>query len=285
MSGSTASPRAHKVTAYVLAYNQAEKIAAAVSSVLWADEVLLIDSGSTDGTAEIARGLGARVVDIPFQGFGDLRNRAVAACTHEWIFSLDSDERCTPDARDEILALLAAGPPCDAYLVPRRNYMMGRWIRGSGWYPNYRQPQLFRRDAMRYRLDPVHEGYDLLEGRTLGHLRNAIWQIPFRNFEELIAKMNRYSSLGAARTEAASMWGALGHGFWAFFKHLVLKRGFLDGWAGFMIALGNFEGTFYRYAKACERHEKWTEPPVAADTAPGRGMPAAPVSSEHPARS
>ncbi|MFM7341918.1 MAG: glycosyltransferase family 2 protein, partial [Betaproteobacteria bacterium] len=91
-----------KVSAYIIAYNEAEKIAQAVSSVLWADEIVLADSGSTDGTAEIAAQLGARVVQIPFRGFGDLRNQALQACSHDWIFSLDSDERCTAEVRDEI---------------------------------------------------------------------------------------------------------------------------------------------------------------------------------------
>ncbi|MFN5802959.1 MAG: glycosyltransferase family 2 protein, partial [Burkholderiales bacterium] len=95
-----------KISAYIIAYNEAEKIAQAVSSVLWADEIVLADSGSTDGTAEIASQLGARVVQIPFHGFGDLRNQAVQACSHDWIFSLDSDERCTAEVRDEILQLL-----------------------------------------------------------------------------------------------------------------------------------------------------------------------------------
>ena len=95
-----------KITAYILAYNQAEKTEAAVSSVLWADEVLVIDSFSTDGTRAFATALGARVVDVPFHGFGDLRNRALEHCTHDWIFSLDSDERCTEAVRDEILAII-----------------------------------------------------------------------------------------------------------------------------------------------------------------------------------
>ena len=105
-------------------------------------------------------------MQVPFHGFGDLRNRTIEHCTHEWIFSLDSDERCTAEVRDEILALIAAEPAHDAYLVPRRSYMMGRWIQGSGWYPNYRQPQLFRKGAMRYSPDPVHEGYELLTAQA-----------------------------------------------------------------------------------------------------------------------
>ena len=147
-----------KISAYVIAYNQESKIEDAVKSVLWADEILLVDSHSEDRTAEIASGLGARVVQVEFKGFGDLRNQAVAACSHEWIFSLDSDERCTPEARDEILQVINSDNAKDAYYMPRRNYFMGRWIRFSGYYPDYRQPQLFRKGALVYRQDEVHEG-------------------------------------------------------------------------------------------------------------------------------
>jgi len=252
-----------KISAYVIAYNEAEKIAAAVGSVLWADEVIVADSGSTDATAAIAESLGARVVQIAFNGFGDLRNRAVEACAHDWIFSLDADERCTPQVRDEILKLLASQPPHDAYLVPRRNFMMGRWIKGSGWYPNYRQPQFFRKGALRYTLEPVHEGYELKTDRPLGTLDNEIWQFPFRSLEEVIHKMNRYSSLGAQKLsdKRVSMGSALGHGIWVFLKHYIFKQGYKDGWAGFVIALGNFEGTFYRYAKRYEAAQGWQPPP------------------------
>jgi len=254
-----------KLSAYVIAYNEAEKIADAVTSVLWADEIVVADSASTDGTDRIAHELGARVIQIPFQGFGHLRNRAVAACAGEWIFSLDTDERCTPEVRDEILALLAGAPAYDAYLLPRRNYFMGRWVAHSGWYPNFRQPQLFRRGAMRYVEAPVHEGYELLTPKPVGRLEHAIWQIPFMNFEEVVKKANRYSTLGALKLadRRVSMGAALFHGIWSFLKHYVAKRGFLDGWAGFVIALGNFEGTFYRYAKRFEMQEAWTIPKQA----------------------
>jgi glycosyltransferase involved in cell wall biosynthesis len=259
-----------KISVYIIAYNEAAKIEAAVASVLWSDEVLVVDSNSTDETAALAGALGARVVQAPFNGFGELRNRAVEACRHEWIFSLDSDERCTAAARDEILQTIASNTALDAYLVPRRSYMMGRWIRGSGWYPNYRQPQLFRKGAMRYKLDPVHEGYELLTDKPLGKLKNEIHQFPFRNLEEVIRKINRYSTLGAGKLarKRASMWSALGHGFWAFIKHYIFKLGFKDGWAGFVIAFGNFEGTFYRYAKRYEEAQGWQPPPSETLTRP-----------------
>lgn len=259
-----------KITAYIIAYNEAAKIEAAVSSVLWADEVLVADSSSTDNTVALAEALGARVVQVPFHGFGDLRNRTIEHCSHEWIFSLDSDERCTSAARDEILATISGEPAHDAYLVPRRSYMMGRWITGSGWYPNYRQPQLFRKGAMRYKPDPVHEGYELLTDKPLGKLKNEIHQFPFRNLDEIIRKMNRYSSLGAEKLtrKRVTMWSAFGHGLWAFIKHYIFKAGFKDGWAGFVIAFGNFEGTFYRYAKRYEEVQGWQPPPSQKLTRP-----------------
>ena len=116
---------------------------------------------------------------------------------------------------------------------------------------------------MRYKPEAVHEGYELLTGKPLGTLENEIHQFPFRNLDEVIRKMNRYSSLGVARlaSKRVSMWSALGHGFWAFIKHYVFKRGFKDGWAGFVIAFGNFEGTFYRYAKRYEESRDWQPPP------------------------
>jgi glycosyltransferase involved in cell wall biosynthesis len=250
------------ISASIICFNEAAKIKAAVQSVLWADEVVVVDSNSTDGTADIAAGLGARVVQVSFNGFGDLRNRAVEACRCDWIFSLDSDERCTKEVRDEILGLLAGKPPCDAYRVPRRNYMMGRWIRGSGWYPNFRQPQLFRKGSLRYTLEPVHEGYEIVGGKPVGTLQNAIWQFPFRDLGEVLKKADRYSSLGAPKLagKRVSMASALGHATWAFLKHYIFKLGFIDGWAGFAIAFGNFEGTFYRYAKRYEQSQNWAPP-------------------------
>lgn len=262
-----------RLSAYILTRNEAAKIVAAIESVRWADEVVVADSGSTDGTVELATGLGARVEQIPFHGFGDLRNRAVATCRGEWIFSLDADERCTPEVRDEIRGLVAGDPPHDAFLVPRRNWFMGRWIEHSGWYPNYRQPQLFRRGALTYTQEAVHEGYRLAGPKPLGRLRHAIWQVPFADLEQVVAKANRYSTLGAIKIagKRVTMWTALTHAAWSFFKHLVLKGGLLDGWAGFVIAFAYFEQTFYRYAKRVEMDAGWpAQPPQPPGGAPGR---------------
>jgi len=252
-----------KISTSIIALNQADKIADAVSTVLWTDEIVLADSNSTDDTVKIAESLGARVVQIPFTTFSELRNRAADACSGDWILSLDTDERCTPEVRDEILSLLAAGPTCDAYYIPRRNFFMGRWIKGSGWYPNYRQPQLYRKGAMRY-TRIIHEEVEMQNDGKIGYLKNTLWQFPFRNFEEVLHKANRYSSVGARMLEGrrVSMGSALSHGIWAFLRHYVFKAGFRDGWAGFVIAFGNLEGTFYRYAKRYEQTQSWDSPPA-----------------------
>ena len=258
-----------RISAYIIAYNEAEKIGPAIRSVLWVDEILVADSCSTDGTAEIAESMGARVMQIPFEGFGKLRNQAIAACSHEWILSLDADERCTPAVGEEIREVVRSGSAHDAYFLPRRNFFMGRWIKHSGFYPDYRQPQLFRKGTLTYTPEPVHEGFVLHSSKPAGYLRNAIWQVPFKDLNEIQQKASRYSSLGAQRMvkagEHAGMFKALSHGLWAFVHHYLFKLGFLDGWAGLVIAFGNLEGTFYKYAKVYEHHAAWSLPEAPPD--------------------
>jgi len=252
------------LSVYILTFNEEDKIRDAIASVDWANEIIVADSFSTDDTAKIAEGMGTRVVQLPFEGFGKLRSQAIAACTHEWIFSLDADERCTPEARDEILAIIDNVKALDAYYVPRRNFFLGRWIRHAGWYPDYRQPQLFRQGALSFAdEDEVHEGFTV--HGTVGHMQQPILQIPFRDLSQVIHKMQRYSSLGADKLERkgvrTGMGKALLHGLGAFVRIYFLKLGFLDGWAGFVLAFSNFEGTFYRYAKLTERRQKLNIPP------------------------
>ena len=254
----------HKVSVYIIAYNEEDKIAAAVKSALWADEVVVADSHSSDRTAEIAASLGARVVQIDFQGFGKLRNDAINSCSHEWIFSLDSDERCTPEAAAEIREIINRADAADLWYTPRRNWFMGRWIKHCGWYPDYRQPQLFRKRSLIFNeADEVHEGFEV--HGSIDHMRHAIWQFPFKDLEQIQDKGKRYSTLGAVKLERRGvepgMGKALLRGLWAFIRIYFLKLGFLDGWAGFVIAFGNLEGTFYRYAKLCERKQEWHRPP------------------------
>ncbi|MDC0964549.1 glycosyltransferase family 2 protein [Candidatus Pseudothioglobus singularis] len=255
------------ISVYIIAYNEAKKIRECINSVLWADEIIVADSHSTDGTTEIAAELGAEVIHIPFDGYGALRNQAISHCKGDWIFSLDSDERCTIEVRDEIIKI-TDNSQLDIYRVPRKNFFMGRWIKYSGWYPNFRQPQLFRNGKMSYNLDSVHEGYISHSNKEIGVITNAIWQFPFKNTEEIMHKANRYSSLGVAKLKEKGTNGsflkAFLHGLWSFIKHYIFKLGFLDGGPGFVIAFSNFEGTFYRYIKLIEVQKNWKTPSTKA---------------------
>jgi len=254
-----------KISAYIIAYNEIDKIKDCINSVMWADEIILADSHSNDGTTELAKELGAKIVHIPFNGYGDLRNEAIKHCSFDWIFSLDSDERCTVEVRDEILNLIK-NAPLDIYYVPRRNFFMGKWIKYSGWYPNFRQPQLFKKGMMSYTSEKVHEGYISHSQKKIGIISNSVWQFPFKNIEQLLYKTNRYSNLGSIKLhekgKKGTVFKAFLHGLWSFLKHYIFKLGFLDGGPGFIIAFGNFEGTFYRYVKLTEIQSNMKAPDV-----------------------
>ena len=249
----------NKISVYILTFNSEDRITDAIQSTLWADEVLVIDSHSTDKTVEIATQLGAHVILVDFKGFGNLRNQAISHCTHEWILSIDSDERCTEYAQKEILTIINDPQASDIYFIPRQNYVMGKKIRFSGWYPNFRQPQLFKKGYLSHpEEDLVHEGY--IANGTIAYLENPIDQIPFKNISDFLDKAQRYSTLGAQKLhdkgKRGGMFKALYHGLHSFIRHYFFKLGILDGWPGFMIAFGNFEGTFYRYAKLTELQKK-----------------------------
>ena len=149
-----------------------------------------------------------KVIQIPFNGYGDLRNQAITHCNGDWIFSLDCDERCTHEVRDEILSLIK-NATFDIYKVPRKNFFMGKWIKHSGWYPNFRQPQLFKNGKMSYTLDSVHEGFISHSDKEIGVIKNFIWQFPFKNTEEVINKANRYSTLGVKKLQKRGITGGV----------------------------------------------------------------------------
>ncbi len=247
-----------KVSVVIIAYNDEPNIRACLESVTWADELIVVDSYSTDATEKISREFTDRVYQHAFNGFGRLRNEAIAHASHDWVFSLDTDERATPELREEIRQLLARGAEADAYFIPRKNYFLGRWIRGAGWYPDYRQPQLFRKSRMRYRDDLVHEGFEL-DGRV-GYLTQHVLQYPFRDIDHYLAKMDRYSDLMARRmVEEGRSFRAhqlVTHPTFTFFKMYLLRRGILDGMPGLILAGLYAYYTFIKYAKLWELHEK-----------------------------
>jgi glycosyltransferase involved in cell wall biosynthesis len=243
-----------KLSVYVIAYNDEPNLRACLESVAWADELVVVDSYSTDATETIAREFTDKVYQHEFQGFGRLRNEAVAHVTHDWVFSLDTDERATKEVRDEIQALLARGPEADAYFVPRKNFFLGRWIRHGGWYPDYRQPQLFRKGRMRYGDDLVHEGFTV--NGPCGCLREHVLQYPFRDLDHYLQKMDRYSHLMAHRMRKRGRrfhaHQLLAHPAFTFLKMYVARAGCLDGMPGLILAGLYAYYTFVKYATLWE---------------------------------
>lgn len=242
------------VSAVVIAYNDEANMEACLASVAWADEIIVVDSFSTDRTEAISRRFTDKVFQHAFYGFGRLRNEAIAHAAHEWIFSLDTDERATPELSDEIRRTLEAGPSAEAYFVPRRNYFLGRWIKHCGWYPDYRQPQLFLKSRLRYRDELVHESFDL-EGRT-GYLTSPALQYPFRNIDHYLAKQDRYSDLMARRMleqgRRFSPHQLITRPCFTFFKMYLARRGCLDGVPGLILSGLYAYYTFIKYARLWE---------------------------------
>jgi glycosyltransferase involved in cell wall biosynthesis len=240
-----------RLSVAIITRNEERNLPACLASVAFADEIVVVDHASTDRTVQIAHERGARVIEtVDWPGFGAQKNRALDACTGDWILSLDADERVTPGLRAEIERTLAQ-PSYDAYEMPRRSTYCGRFMRHGGWYPDYVR-RLFRRGAARFSGATVHES--LITERTVGRLREPIVHYSFRTMDEVIAKMNRYSSDSAAALaaggKAPGLASAIAHGLAAFLRTYVFKLGFLDGRRGFLLAVSNAEGSYYRYVKA-----------------------------------
>jgi glycosyltransferase involved in cell wall biosynthesis len=244
-----------KVSAVVIAYNDEANIRGCLETLAWTAEIVVVDSHSTDATEKISREFTDRVYHHEFKGFGQLRNEAVGHASHDWVFSLDTDERATAELRDEIRQLLDGRPDADAYFVPRKNYFLGRWIRYGGWYPDYRQPQLFNKRRFRYREDDlVHEGFEL-EGRV-GYLQGHVLQVPFRDLRQFLRKMSRYSTLMAEqmahRGRRFRTHQLVTHPIFTFLKMYGLRQGFRDGMPGLILSLLYAYYSFVKYAKLWE---------------------------------
>lgn len=240
-----------RLSVAIITHNEARNIAHCLRSVSFADEVVVVDHASSDDTRAIAAQCGARVVVAPdWPGFGVQKNRAIDACAGDWILSLDADERVSEALRAEIAAVLAA-PRFDAYEMPRRSTYCGRFIRHGGWWPDH-VTRLFRRGAARFSDARVHER--LISERPAGRLAQPLIHYSFRSMDDVLAKLNRYScdsaAALAARGRTPGLATAIGHGLAAFLRTYVLRLGFLDGKYGFLLAVSNAEGSYYRYVKA-----------------------------------
>jgi glycosyltransferase involved in cell wall biosynthesis len=234
----------------IITKNEEASIRRCLESVKWADEIVVLDSGSTDATVRICREYTQHVHETDWPGFGPQKNRALTLATGDWVLSLDADEWVTPDLRDEILNAISRPDGALAFRVPRLSSFCGRFMRHSGWWPDY-VTRLFRRGAARFSDDAVHERV-IAEGKT-GTLRTPIMHETFVDLDELLQKMNNYSSLAAQEMghggRKAGLAGAVLRGLWAFIRTYILRGGFLDGREGFMLAVATAEGTYYRYAK------------------------------------
>ena len=237
------------LTVIIVAKNEAINIGECVRSARFADEVIVLDSGSTDGTAEMARAEGAQVVTTDWPGYGPQNNRGIDQATGDWFFSLDADERISPALAAEIRAAIE-NPGIDGYRVPRISMYCGRFMNHGGWRPDYTW-RLARRGKARFTDHFLHAHLEV-QGAT-GTLRESIIHYSYRDMESVLEKLNRYSTANARDMTTAGRKGSLGkaitHGLWAFIRTYFLRLGFLDGRWGFMLAFSNAEGTYYRYVK------------------------------------
>ena len=245
------------VTAIVITKNEAEDIAAALKSVSWADEVIVIDAESTDETVAIAREFTERVYVRAWNGYIEQKNHAASLASHDWIFSLDADERVTPALASEIQALLRGNPGHVGYRMPRVSFHFGRWMRTTDMYPDY-QLRLYDRRRARWGGQYVHESVKV-DG-PVGYFKAELEHYPYRDLSEHLVRMDRYTTLAARQMyesgQRATFLNLLVHPRVAFLRNYILKGGFRDGTAGLVISLVNSYYVFLKFAKLWELQRK-----------------------------
>ena len=242
------------VSVIVITSNEARNVGAALESVRWADDIVVVDSGSTDDTVAIARRHTDRVVTHPWVGYGAQKNYAAGLAAHDWVLSLDADERVTPALTQEIRALLAAGPARQGYRIPRATHYLGRWIRSTDWYPD-RQLRLYDRRAGRWNDRRVHESV-IVDG-PVGQLEAEIEHRAYRNVSHHLRTIDRYSTLAADQMLADGRrvrWVDLAaHPPFAFLRNYVTRLGLRDGTPGLIVSVLNSYYVFLKYAKRWEQ--------------------------------
>jgi glycosyltransferase involved in cell wall biosynthesis len=241
------------VSAALIACNEERNIEEALLSVRWADEIVVVDGGSTDGTLEICRRYTDRIFTRPWTGFVDQKTYAVARAGHDWVLSLDADERLSPGLIDEIRQLRESGFRNAGYRIPRVAFFMGRWIRHGDWYPDY-QLRLFDRRRGRWRGGRVHESVEV-DG-TPGLLRGDILHYTYRSLSDYLRRLVTYTELAAQdyrqRGRKATLPKMVANPAVTFLKAYVLKRGFLDGGPGLMVAIMGAVSVYFKYARLYE---------------------------------
>ena len=251
-----------KLSVTLITLNEAANLPAALESVSWADEIVVVDARSTDDTAAVARRHRARVEVREWQGYGAQKNYAASIASNDWILSIDADERVPPALGAEIRDLMQRGPARPGYRVPRVTWYLGRWIRGTDWYPDY-QLRLYDRRAGQWNGRRVHESIEL-RGQP-GRLRNELQHHAYRDISHHLATIDRYTGLAAEqwiaegrRTSVAAL--AL-HPPAAFLRNYLLRGGIRDGAAGFVVSALNSYYVFLKLAKLWERQTRGSQGP------------------------
>ncbi|RMF85047.1 MAG: glycosyltransferase family 2 protein [Nitrospinota bacterium] len=242
-----------RLSVAIITCNEASRIRRCLASVRWADEIVVVDTGSTDGTPAICREFTPWVYEYPWEGFARSKNRALAHTSGPWILSLDADEVVSEPLQAEILALLESPPTgIEGFYIPRKNFIWGKWIRHGGFYPDY-QLRLFKRDAGRFAEKAVHESVTVT-GKT-GYLRSPLYHYTYRDSADLFARGERYATLAATELSGRErfrlsrlLWRPLGR----FCKIFLVQRGFLDGIPGLILAGFYAFYVFQRYVKLWE---------------------------------
>lgn len=240
----------------IITQDEEDRIGRCLDSVAWADQVVVVDSGSSDRTVEVCRARGAEVTITDWPGFGPQKNRALDLARGDWVLSLDADEYLSHDLAAEIRRRIAAPGAAVAFRLPRLSSFCGRPMRHSGWWPD---PvlRLFQRGRARFTEELVHE--KLMADGPVDTLRGVLHHESVRSLEEALEKVNSYSSAGAEghyrRGRRGSLTAAVARGLWTFFRTWVVQAGFLDGREGFLLAVANAEGSYYRHAKLLLRHD------------------------------
>ncbi len=216
-----------------------------------ANQIVVVDTNSSDRTLEIAKKYGATISQpLDWPGFGPQKNRALDLATGEWVLSIDADERLTPALKSEILTAIHHSAHVGCFAIPRLSWYCGRFIRHSGWSPDY-VDRLFKRGTARFSDDLVHER--LIPNGQVAKLENPLLHYSFMNYSQVLQKLDRYSTASAeqafAKGKTSSPLKAVLHGVWAFIRTYIIRAGFLDGAQGFALAVSNGQGTYYRYIK------------------------------------
>jgi len=244
------------ISVIIIAKNAEKTIYKCLNSLSFSSEIIVLDSGSTDQTKEICRQFTNLVFETDWQGFGIQKNRALEKATSDWVLSIDADEEISKELALEIQQIIRE-EKFTAFYLPRLSNYCGKWMKHGGWYPDY-VLRLWKRGTARFSNDIVHEKVVVEKGET-GYLKQPLLHYAYDNLESVLEKMNRYSLLGAQmafeKGKKSSLRKAIVHGIGTFLKGYVLKLGFLDGKEGFILAVSNAEGCYYRYLKLMYLHK------------------------------